>query len=75
MFRRRLFWPVRRPIVRGAIVGGVGYLLGRRATGEPASDEHGTVAARLDELQALREAGKVTDPEYEAKRSEILNGL
>jgi hypothetical protein len=75
MLRRRLFWPVRRPLVRGALVGGFGYLLGRRA-GRPADDaETQTVAGRLDELEALRKGQKVSDEEYEAKRSEILKDL
>jgi hypothetical protein len=76
MLRRRLFWPVRRPILRGAIVGGVGYLIGRRSAGRGADDaETQTVSGRLGELEALRRGGKVSDAEYEEKRSEILKDL
>ena len=76
MFRRRLFWPVRRPLVRGAIVGGIGYLIGRRSAARAVDDtEARTTTARLDELQSLRKAGKVDDAEDEAKRSEIIEEI
>ncbi|MFA6112554.1 MAG: SHOCT domain-containing protein [Sphingomonas sp.] len=39
------------------------------------SPPHGTLAARLAELQQLHESGLISDADYEAKKADILSGL
>ncbi len=45
------------------------------APAQPASTPQPSVASRLDELEKLKEAGTLTDEEYQEKRRQILDSL
>jgi len=79
MFRRRLLFGrpfVRRPILGATLVGGFGYLLGRRSSVSrtlPANPADS--ADRLEELVRLHDRGAITDEEYAAKRADLVREL
>ena len=67
MFRRR-FVIVRRPRILGAaLIGGVGFLLGRRRGPQPAEPTGG-----LSELARLHADGSLTDEEFAQAKREVL---
>jgi hypothetical protein len=58
----------RRPLVRAAMVGGVGYAVGRLAVR----------SARVDALVKLKdlfESGVLTEEQYEAERRRLTQGM
>lgn len=68
MFRRR-FVLVRRPRILGAaLVGGAGFLLGRRRGSPPAEP-----TGRLSELARLHQDGSLTDEEFAQAKREVLD--
>ena len=79
MFRRRFGF--RRPLLGAAVLGGLGYAIGRRGSqsaapsvATPRSDSE-DATARLQNLDRLRAAGTITDAEYQARRTELVGRL
>jgi Short C-terminal domain len=80
MFRRR------RPLLRGAAVGGAAYYAGKRraenAAGEPEVEDEAPVddgsaltdddISQLEKLSKLKEQGVLTEDEFEAQKQKIL---
>jgi hypothetical protein len=67
MFRRRLM-VVRRPRLLGAaLLGGAGFLIGRRRGAQPAEP-----TGRLSELARLHQDGSLTDEEFAQAKRELL---
>lgn len=56
-------------------VGRPGGFSARIGAGAGASGDPGDPATRLKHLQSMRDAGLITDAEYEAKRSEIIDSV
>ena len=80
MFRRRslLRRPlVRRPLLGAAVVGGLGFLIGRRRSAETSGSAAATAdpSDRLAALERLHETGSITDEEYAMKRADLLREL
>jgi hypothetical protein len=68
MFRRRLM-VVRRPRLLGAaLLGGAGFLIGRRRGAQVVA----APADRLSELARLHEDGSLTDEEFSQAKREVL---
>ena len=79
MLRRRLLFGrplVRRPLLGAALVGGLGYVVGRRSS-EPRTPitEWTDPADRLRELDRLHAAGTITDAEHAASHAALLRRL
>ena len=76
MFRRPILR--RRRVIGAAMLGGLGYLVGRRRGAMDAAADAGpapSAGERLVELDRLHRAGTITDAEYEAKKAELLEEL
>ena len=70
MFRRRLA-VVRRPRLLGAaLLGGAGFLVGRRRCGQAVPEAE--PVDRLSELARLHDDGSLTDEEYSQAKREVL---
>ena len=70
MFRRRLV-VVRRPRLLGAaLLGGAGFLIGRRRGGQAVPEAE--PVDRLSELARLHDDGSLTDEEYSQAKREVL---
>jgi hypothetical protein len=66
-----------RPLLRAAMVGGVAYRVGKKAHQDaaPAPAPGGlsdTSIAQLEELAQLKEAGALTQEEFDAQRAQLL---
>jgi Short C-terminal domain len=76
MFRRPFLR--RRRVIGAAMLGGLGYVIGRRR-GElettPPDTTPTSVADRLAALDQIHQAGTITDAEFEAKKTALLNEL
>jgi len=77
MFRRR------RPLLRGAAVGGAAYYAGKKRAENEAAGEYdeepadeGALTsediAQLEKLSKLKEEGVLTEDEFEAQKQKIL---
>jgi Short C-terminal domain len=87
MFRRRFGFGrplLRRPILGAMVLGGLGYAIGRRGSGQQPGpgaapvaplSESADATARLQNLDRLRAAGTITDAEYQAQRAELVGRL
>lgn len=76
MFRRPFLR--RRRVIGAAMLGGLGYLVGRRRGATDAASDAGAASSagdRLAELDRIHRAGTITDAEYEAKKAELLEEL
>jgi hypothetical protein len=76
MFRRPFLR--RRRVIGAAMLGGLGYLVGRRRGAIDAAVDAGparSASDRLVELDRLHRAGTITDAEYEDKKAEVLEEL
>jgi hypothetical protein len=76
-YRRGPF--VRRPdLLRGLIVGGLGYLIGRQqmqnrySQRQPRANAQGDQLAQLKLLGQLRESGVLTEEEFQEQKQKIL---
>ncbi len=61
---------MRRPVLGAAVIGGLGYLIGRRQ-----SEPGGATARRLADLHALHDRGQLTEDEFARKRADLLRDL
>jgi putative oligomerization/nucleic acid binding protein len=79
MFRRR------RPLLRGAAVGGAAYYAGKRRAGneagEPGAEDNAPAddgsltddqITQLERLSKLKDEGALTEDEFEAQKQKIL---
>jgi hypothetical protein len=79
----------RRPLLRGAMIGGAGYLAGRGAArasereqeqpaptpaAAPAPAAGGDLVSQLQELETLQDEGVLTPDEFEAAKRQLLAG-
>jgi len=80
----------RRPLLRTAAVGGMGYMAGRAAANRsqamaaPAQDDYAqqptsgapgpSAADQLSQLSALHQQGALSDDEFAAAKAQILGG-
>lgn len=105
-----MFVPRRRPLMRAAMMGGAGYMAGKRAqrsnyreadqeqriseleqqqygqpvpppppapapvAAPPAAPAGGDLVAKLGELKSLLDAGALTQAEFDAAKSKVLQG-
>jgi Short C-terminal domain len=65
-----------RPLMRAAMVGGVAYHAGKNAAAAPAPATTGGLSdakiAQLRELGRLKEAGILTQEEFDAQKEQLL---
>jgi Short C-terminal domain len=62
------------PLLRGAIVGGAAYSMGRRAAAGAQREPQQDVASRLAQLSGLLQQGVLTPDEFAQAKAKVLAG-